>query len=97
MAPSSRMVKSAEDQQDGSRPGWGKLSVNHTRAPCSSSRRMAAREGRSFLATYSAEQEITACSGRSRRTSRGVRDLASPWWGTFRMAQGSAWSSQAAP
>ena len=54
MTPSSRMVKSAEDQQDGSRPGWGKLSVNHTRAPCSSSRRMAAREGRSFLATYSA-------------------------------------------
>ena len=49
MAPSSRMVKSAEDQQDGSRPGWGKLSVNHTRAPCSSSRRMAARELRDSL------------------------------------------------
>ena len=39
----------------------------------------------------------TLWAGRSRLTSSGVTALASPWWGTLKMSQGVARSSQTAP
>ena len=91
------MVNFTEVQRSAVLPGSRKLPVNHTRLPCSSSSATVRREGRSFRAIYADEQEMTAWAGRSRLTSSGVTALASPWWGTLKMSQGVARSSQTAP